>query len=132
MPVKHTIIQNGDALITQVTGILTGEELTEHMFWLIEQFGKNLNPSYRQLFDATGLDDLEVEKSDINRIAQIIQTYGEDRGKIRTGIVTILPKARQMAFAYQTLSRISDVEVKIFDGVEEAMEWLQISAEEYG
>ena len=86
MSIEHIVIENGDALITRVTGQLTGEEMTEHMFWLIDNFGKRLNPGYRQLFDTTDMIDLSVNKSDINRISQIIQTYGADRGKIKTGI----------------------------------------------
>lgn len=131
MAVKHIVIQDGKALITRVTGVLTGNELTDHMFWLIDQFGKALKPSYQQLFDASELEDLAVEKADINRIAQIIQAYGDGRGKVRTGIVATLPKARQMAFAYQALSRITDVDVKIYDKIEDALAWLGISRDEY-
>lgn len=131
MPITHTIIQDGNAVITIVTGTLTGEDMTQHMFWLIERLGSTLNSGYRQLFDASRMVDLTLEKEDINRIAQIIQTYGENRGKIKTGIVTTLPKGRQMGFAYQALSRMTDVEVKIYDTVEEAMNWLKILPDEY-
>lgn len=92
MSIEHIDIENGDALITRATGQLTGEEMTEHMFWLIENFAKQLNPAYRQLFDTTGMIDLSVNKSDINRISQIIQTFGADRGKVKTGIVTTHPR----------------------------------------
>ena len=126
MSIEHIVIENGDALITRVSGQLTGEEMTEHMFWLIDNFGKQLNPGYRQLFDTTDMIDLSVNKSDINRISQIIQTYGADRGKIKTGIVTTHPRGRQMAFTYQALSRVTDVDVKIYDTVEEAIGWLRI------
>ncbi len=130
MPIQHTVIQDGNALVTHVTGLLTGEEMTEHMFWLIENFSILLKPGYRQLFDATAMSDLNVDKSDINRISQIIQTYGADRGKIKTGIVTTHPRGRQMAFAYQTLCRLTDVEVKIYDSVDEALDWLRIDPAE--
>lgn len=130
MPIEHTVIQDGNALITHVSGLLTGEEMTEHMFWLIENFSTLLKPGYRQLFDTTGMTGLDVDKSDINRISQIIQTYGADRGKIKTGIVTTHPRGRQMAFAYQTLSRVADVDMKIYDTVEEALDWLRIDPAE--
>ena len=131
MPIEHIVIQDGEALITQVTGTLTGNEMTEHMFWLIENFGSLLKPGYRQLFDTSEMQEVTVDKSDINRISQIIQTYGANRGKIKTGIVTSNLKGRQMAFAYQALSRVSDVEVKIYDTVDEAIGWLQIDAQDF-
>lgn len=105
--------------------------MTEHMFWLIDNFGSLLKPGCRQLFDTSEMQEVTVDKSDINRISQIIQTYGANRGKIKTGIVTSNLKGRQMAFAYQTLSRVSDVEVKIYDTVDEAIGWLQIDAQDF-
>lgn len=130
MPIEHTVIQNGNALVTQVSGTLSGDEMTEHMFWLINNFGCKLKSGYRQLFDTREMTGVTVDKADIYRISQIIQTYGADRGKIKTGIVTTNPKGRQMAFAFQALSRMSDVEVKIYDTIDEALGWLRIDSDE--
>lgn len=41
MPIDHYILNGGDLVISTVSGILTGDELVDHMFWLINHFAQH-------------------------------------------------------------------------------------------
>ena len=91
MPIDHEILNDGNLVISTVSGVLTGDELADHMFWLINQFGTTLNSGYQQIFDCLGADGSDLTEEDLKRISQIILTYGQDRGKIATALVASDP-----------------------------------------
>ena len=125
VPVDHEIFDNGDTVISTVTGILTGDDLADHMFWLINQFGISLNKGYQQIFDCLGASGLEIDEEDLKRISQIILTYGQDRGKIATALVVNNPDFRKLAYAYKSLSEITDIIVEVFSSRQEGEKWLK-------
>ncbi|MEA1888434.1 MAG: hypothetical protein U9N50_01460 [Pseudomonadota bacterium] len=47
MPIDHEILNNGEVVISTVTGILAGQDLADHMFRLINRFGSAINPDYQ-------------------------------------------------------------------------------------
>jgi hypothetical protein len=127
MSIEHIVIENGDALITRVTGQLKGEEMTEHMFWLINAFNSGtLQKNYRLLIDARDVEIIQVDEKDIYRLSQINTVYGRQRGKLRTGIAVDSGPGRQLAQLHKTLSKSIGIEVEIFEMREHACTWLGI------
>ncbi|MCK5360932.1 MAG: hypothetical protein KAJ95_09925 [Gammaproteobacteria bacterium] len=125
MPIDHDILNGGDLVISTVSGVLTGDELADHMFWLINQFGTTLNAGYQQIFDCLNAVRLDIVDEDLKRISQIILTYGQDRGKIATALVATDPDFRKMAFYYKSLSEMTDIVVDVFSSRQESEKWLQ-------
>ena len=119
MPIDHEILDNGDTVISTVTGILTGDDLADHMFWLINQFGTSLNSGYQQIFDCLGASGLDLGEEDLKRISQIILTYGQDRGKIATALVASDHDFRKLAYSYKSLSEMTDIIVEVFSSRQE-------------
>jgi hypothetical protein len=127
MSIEHIVIENGDALITRVTGQLKGEEMTEHMFWLINAFNSGtLQKNYRLLIDARDVEIIQVDEKDIYRLSQINTVYGRQRGKLRTAIAVDSGPGRQLAQLHKTLSKSIGIEVEIFEMREHACTWLGI------
>jgi len=124
MPIDHEILNDGEMVISTVTGVLIGQELADHMFWQINQFGTALKTGYQQIFDTLGADSVDIDEEDMKRISQIILTYGQERGKVATAIVAISPDIRKMAYYYKSLSEITEVTVEVFADRFEAEEWL--------
>jgi len=111
-------------IISTSTGTITGQDLADHMFWLINQFGTTLKAGYQQIFDTLGADRVDIDEEDMKRISQIILTYGQGRGKIATAIVADRPDIRKMSYYYKSLSEITDITVEVFADRLEAEKWL--------
>ncbi len=124
MPIDHEILNDGEMIISTSTGIITGQDLADHMFWLINQFGTSLNAGYQQIFDTLGADRVDIDEEDMKRISQIILTYGQGRGKIATAIVAVRPDIRRISYYYKSLSDITEIVVEVFSDRSEAEEWL--------
>ena len=124
MPIDHEILNDGELVISTATGILTGQELADHMFWQINQLGTALKTGYQQIFDTLGTDSVDIDEEDMKRISQIILTYGQDRGKVATAIVALSPDVRKLAYYYKSLSEITEITVEVFADRLEAEEWL--------
>ncbi len=125
MPIDHEILNNGQLVISTSTGIISGQDLADHMFWLINQFGSTLNPGYQQIFDTLSAERADIDEEDMKRISQIILTYGQDRGKIATAIVAVRPDIRKLAFYYKSMSEITGIKVEVFADRAKAETWLE-------
>lgn len=124
MPIDHEIINDGKMVISSATGLLVGQDLADHMFWLINQFGSTLNPDYQQIFDAVDADKVDIDEEDMKRISQIMLTYGQSRGKIATALVAVRPDVRKLAYYYKSLAELTEITVEVFADRLEAEEWL--------
>jgi len=124
MPIDQEISNDGKMVISTSTGVITGQDLADHMFWLINQFGISIYSDYQHLFDTVAADRVDINEEDMKRISQIILTYGQGRGKISTAIVAAQDDIRKMAYYYKLLSEVTDITVEVFDDRSEAEAWL--------
>ncbi len=124
MPIDHEVLNDGGMVISTSTRAITGQDLADHMFWLINQFGVSLHSDYQQIFDTLAADRVDIDEEDMKRISQIILTYGQGRGRIATAIVAVRPDIRKVAYYYKSLSEITDITVEVFDDRLMAEEWL--------
>jgi len=76
MPIDHEVLKDGGMVISTSTGAISGQDLADHMFWLINQFGVTLHSDYQQIFDTLAADRVDIDEEDMKRISQIILTYG--------------------------------------------------------
>lgn len=127
MTLESLIYDDGEYAVTQITGVVTAEELINFQFWIInEHRNGNLNDNYRLLIDARNIKNIQVDEQDIYRLSQVNTVYGRDRGTIRTGIAVDTGPGRQLAHLHKTLSKTIGIEVEIFDTKQAACAWLDI------
>ncbi len=124
MPIDHEVLNDGEMLISTITGVLSGDDLADHMFWQINQLGEILNKGYQHIFDTASADNVDMDEDDLKRISQIILTYGQERGKTATAIVAVHPDIRKLSYYYKSLSEITEITVEVFADRLEAEEWL--------
>jgi hypothetical protein len=124
MPIDHEVLNDGEMLISTITGVITGDDLADHMFWQINQLGEILNKDYQHIFDTTSADNVDMDEDDMKRISQIILTYGQDRGKTATALVAVHPDIRKLSYYYKSLSQITEAIIEVFSDRLEAENWL--------
>ena len=124
MPIDHEVLNAGETLISTATGVLTGDDLADHMFWQINQLGETLNKNYQHVFDTMGAENVDMDEDDMKRISQIILTYGQDRGKTTTALVAVHPEIRKLSYYYKSLAEITDTIIEVFSDRLEAENWL--------
>ena len=124
MPIDHEILNDGEMLISIATGVLSGDDLADHIFWQINQLGETLNKDYQHVFDTTSADDVAMDEDDMKRISQIILTYGKERGKTAIALVAVHPEIRKLSYYYKSLSEITDTITEVFSDRLEAENWL--------
>lgn len=124
MPIDHEVLNSGRMLISTATGVLSGQDLADHMFWQINQLGESLSKDYHHIFDTLSAESVDMDEEDMKRISQIILTYGQARGKTVTAIVADHPDIRKLSYYYKTLSEITDIVIEVFSARLEAENWL--------
>jgi len=126
MTIDHHIIMDGDVLLTDAYDTVDAQQMSEHMFWLVERLGKGLNVDYRHLFDATRAD-VQFQERDLNRVSQILLTYGQARGAVQTALVVADDKAMHMAKVYKEMAtHVTGIRIEIFEERDTALRWLEV------
>jgi len=127
MPIESNVYNDGKYVISRISGVTTSEEIANMQFWLIGQNNDgNLKNDYRLLVDARGVEDLQLNESDIRRFTQVNGVFGRERGKLRTAIAIDTDAGRRLAELHKTLSKSVDIDVEVFESRQAACAWLEI------
>jgi len=125
MAIDTRIFPEENALVATAADVVTGEDIVDFLFWLInEHRAGRLQDGYRLLLDAGDAGGVQVTEADIHRLSQINMTYGRERGNLKTAIVVDGGPGRELAFLHKSLAKLSGVEVEVFKSCEAAHEWL--------
>jgi len=128
MPLSKTLSEESNYVIGKLSGVVVAEELIDLLFWIIQQYEVGLlKNDYRVLINLTGIDDVQMNETDIRRISHVNMTYARDRGQIKTGIVVNDKAGKRLAGLHIILSKSADIEVEVFDTLHPACSWLQIT-----
>ncbi len=123
MPIDHELI-NEDMIIVTAFGVVTGAELSDHVFTLLNYHGISLNSGYKQIFDATKVERMDFSEEDMKHISQIVLNHGQGRGRITIAFVAINSRVREMITYYMQLCEVTDVRTKLFESRQDADDWL--------
>jgi len=123
MPIDHEII-NKDMVIVAAFGVVTGPELSDHVFTMVNLHGNSLNSDYKQIFDAMKVERIDFNKEDMKHISQIVLNHGHDRGKVTIAFAAINSRVREMIGYYMKLCEVTDVTTELFESRQDADDWL--------
>jgi len=123
MPIDHEVL-NRDRVIVTAFGVVTGPELSDHVFTMVNLHGVSLNSGYKQIFDAMAVEKIDFDESDMKQISQIVLNHGQDRGNITIAFTAINSRVKEMIRYYMKLCEVADVTTKLFDSRPEADAWL--------
>lgn len=70
MPIDHEII-NKDMVIITAFGVVTGPELSDHVFTLVNLHGISLNTGYKQIFDAMKVERIDFNEEDMKHLLSL-------------------------------------------------------------
>jgi hypothetical protein len=123
--IERKIYNKGMLLVTRVSGDIKGQELIDHVFWLIDSqnIGEIL-PGYNQVVFTSDIDTANICEEDVHRLTEISTGLGQIRGKFRTVIIATEPKELQLASFYQSMVKGSDIEAEICSNFDDAFAWL--------
>ena len=131
LAIDSRLFNDGAFIVTRFTGTITGEQLIEFLFRLVQSAGTSIPASYRQLIELGGLQQLSMDEDTLHRIAHINKSYGAHRGRVMTAFVTDNPQYRGLAQMHKMLSGFAGVEVEVFDDTDQACRWLQVELPEF-
>ena len=125
MTIETSIFKEENTLIALFSGVISGEDLVDFLFWLIREHKQGvLRDGYRLLIDTRDIEVMQVGEEDIHRLSQINMTFGRGRGDLKTAIVVESEVGYKLANLHKSLSKLSSVDVEVFEDPKDACAWL--------
>jgi len=120
MPFAFTI--PGDILFTRMFGVFTASEL-DHLTSEVEIVEAEHPAAFDRITDVTAVERFDVSVRDIYHFAvrRSVQTFSRT---IKSAIVADHPIQVQIAQLYQSLNENPQIQLRIFQSVADAKEWL--------
>ena len=123
--IERNIYHKGQLVVSRVSGKVNGQELIDHVFWLIDSHNVGeVQSGYGQLIFTHDIDSMTIGEEDIRRVMEIGTSLGQGRGRFRTAIIAVEPYNAKLAELYQSLAKEADLEVELCSTVEQAFDWL--------
>jgi len=123
MPIDHEII-NENMIIVTAFGVVTGAELSDHVYTMLNLHGVSLNSGYKEIFDATEVERIDFNKEDMKHISQIVLNHGHDRGNVTIAFAANNSRVREMIGYYMQLCEVTEVTAELFESRQDAQDWL--------
>ena len=123
--IEREIYNKGQLVVARVSGNVTGQEIVDHVFWLIDShtIGEVVS-GYAQLIFVEAIDSMNIKEEDIHRVMQIGTGMGQARGKFKTAIIAAEPYDMELASLYKSLAKDAELEVELCQDFAQAFEWL--------
>ncbi len=99
-------------------------ELEEYFYWLVENHGGDIKENFSQLIYASDLNKVEIQVSDVQRLSHLRATVGLSSSSSNLALVVPDLKYYWIAKLYQTLSKSSHINTRIFRDVDDAFSWM--------
>ena len=118
MPASYTIDATRGLVLSNGSGILTGDEMRGHQERL--KVDPDFRPDLNQLIDFTGVDQVTISPQEIPQLA-----YNNPfREGSRRAIVVAQPFHYGLVRIFQAMTEAHGSEIEIFHEVAEARRWL--------
>ena len=122
--ITKSVHESGELVVACYSGVVTMPEIEEHFYWLVENHGAGINEGFSQLLYTSELIKVDIQVNDIHRISHLRATVGRNSGGSKLAIVVPDLKYYWMAKLYQTLSKSSHINTRLFREVDDAFSWL--------
>ena len=99
-------------------------EIEQYFYWMVENHGGSIKENFSQLIYTSELEKVNIQVNDIHRISHLRATVGRNSSGSRLAMVVPDLKYYWMAKLYQTLSKISHINTRLFRNIDDAFNWL--------
>ncbi len=124
MLITKNIFESGDLVVACCSDVVTMPELEEYFYWLVENHGTSIKENFSQLIYSSDLTKMEIQVSDVQRLSHLRATVGLNSSGSSLALVVPDLKYYWMAKLYQTLSKSSHINTRIFRDVDDAFSWM--------
>ena len=124
MPIRYKISPDGLFVHTLVEGAVSNADLYEYSNLLMND--PDLKPRYRELFDATRVTKIGVDKKGIEQLSELDQQYHHKVSGSKCAIIVSDSKAFSLAEYFEELAREHFIDVIVFNSVTTARTWLGV------
>ena len=122
--ITKNIFESGHLVVACCSDVLTMPELEEYFYWLVDNHGSNIKENFSQLIYSSGLTKVDIQVSDVQRLSHLRATVGLSSGSSNLALVVSELKYYWIAKLYQTLSKSSHINTRIFREVDDAFLWM--------
>jgi hypothetical protein len=123
--IERKVYNKGQLIVTRLSGNVHGQEIFDHIFWLIDSHNiGEVMSDYDQVVYAEDIESITIDEDDVHRIMDVSAGLGQARGRFRTAIVGVDPYGIKLARLYKSLSKHAEREVELCDDLNSAFAWL--------
>ena len=122
--ITKSVHESGELVVACFSGVVTMPEIEEYFYWLVENHSAGINEDFSQLIYTSELIKVDIQVNDIHRLSHLRATVGRNSSGSKLAIVVPALKYYWMAKLYQTLSKSSHINTRLFREIDEAFSWL--------
>ena len=122
--ITKSIYESGHLVVACFSSVVTMPEIEEYFYWLVENHGSNIEQNFSQLIYSSELNKVDIQVNDVHRISHLRATIGRSSSGSNLALVVPDLKYYWMAKLYQTLSKSSHINTRLFRDVDDAFTWL--------
>jgi len=123
--ITKNIFESGHLVVACCSGVLTMPELEEYFYWLVENYGGDIKENFSQLIYYSDIKKIDLQVKDVQRLSHLRATVGLSSSGTRLALVVPELKYYWIAKLYQTLSKSSHINTRIFRNVDDAFSWIE-------
>ena len=122
--ITKSIYESGRLVVACFSSVVTMTEIEEYFYWLVENYGSKIEEDFSQLIYSSELEKVDIQVNDVHRISHLRATIGRNSSGSKLALVVPDLKFYWMAKLYQTLSKSSHINTRLFRDVDAAFKWL--------
>ncbi len=122
--ITKSIYESGRLVVACFSSVVTMPEIEEYFYWLVENHGSKIEEDFSQLIYSSELEKVDIQVNDVHRISHLRATIGRNSSGSKLALVVPDLKYYWMAKLYQTLSKSSHINTRLFREVDTAFAWL--------
>lgn len=122
--ITKNIFESGRLVVACCSDVVTMPELEDYFYWLVENHGGEIRENFSQIIHSSGLKKMDIQVSDVQRLYHLRSTIGLNSSSSSLALVVPDLKYYWIAKLYQTLSKSSHINTRIFRDVDDAFSWM--------
>jgi len=124
---ESKVYNDGTLIVGKMSGVIEPQSFINGIFWQIDSRNVGeVKEGFGQLYYDLDVEKVLVTEEDIKKIAEINTGIGINVGRFRTALVLSHPEIIKLARLHQSIARSHDLEVEIFDVLDEGFDWLAV------